>query len=285
MPQFGDSRDFDYKGLYDQVFGIDTSGGSKINFVPPGSNVARVTPEGLNVNKVQTVAVDPFTGSPIKAGGTSVTARQLQAMREVSGAQQQPITHTAIPTQERLTGTPAPQLAFAGDQNTGTSATAAIESATQPWGPGPRARPFAAPLFGSMPAPNGAAVPDTDGLYGIPAQGFALKPPPPTVRSVIAGRQGSQASGSNPAVTAALVRLASGSSVPAYTMGGAQGGRYAYQVQPDGSVINTVTGRVTATPSGPVGMAAVANAPAPAPTLNQIVYGQSHDFGPGYRPF
>lgn len=81
------------------------------------------------------------------------------------------------------------------------------------------------------------------------------------------------------------IRIASGRTVPIGSTGSAQGGRYSYAVQPNGSVVNTTTGHVTATPTGPVGVAAVANAPAPQPTLNQVVYGQSHDFGPGYRPF
>jgi len=53
---------------------------------------------------------------------------------------------------------------------------------------------------------------------------------------------------------------------------------------PSGNIVPKPAVRIAA-PAGPVGVAAVANAPAPAPTLNQVVYGQSHDFGPGYRPF
>lgn len=50
--------------------------------------------------------------------------------------------------------------------------------------------------------------------------------------------------------TAPAVTIASGKTVPVGTTGTSQGGAYSYQVQPDGSILNTTTGRITAPAAG-----------------------------------
>lgn len=93
-----------------------------------------------------------------------------------------------------------------------------------------------------------------NGLFGMPAQGFATQPNPPPARPA-SGSGG----GSIPDLYGQPVAIASGKTVPIGTTGTAQDGGYSYAVQPDGSILNTTTGHVTATPTGPVGVAAVAN--------------------------
>lgn len=110
-----------------------------------------------------------------------------------------------------------------------------------------------------------------------------VPPAPPKTISVPGGGGNGGGYAAPPVVP--TVRLASGASAPVGATGTAQGGAYNFVVQPDGSVMNMTTGRVSATPTGPTGVGAVANAPAPQDTTSQILFGQSHDFGPGMRPF
>lgn len=89
------------------------------------------------------------------------TPAQLAAINDVSGV---PTSHTAIPTQEQLTGTPSPQLAFAGDQNTGIPATQAIDTIapTQPTGPAFNPGTWgSAPMFPRPPVSPPASIPLT----------------------------------------------------------------------------------------------------------------------------
>ena len=58
-----------------------------------------------------------------------------------------------------------------------------------------------------------------------------------------------------------LIGIQSGKTVPVGTQGTAQGGAYGYQVQPDGSILNTTTGRTTSPATSPA-----AGAPAPQVT-------------------
>lgn len=110
---------------------------------------------------------------------------------------------------------------------------------------------------------TGAIIPQSmaDAMRAVPSSSY-MRPvtpappkfitrtiPAPTVRSVMAGQPSSGGS-SYPAVSAALVNIASGKTVPVGTTGTAQGGAYSYAVQPDGSVLNTTTGRTTAPAPG-----------------------------------
>jgi hypothetical protein len=115
------------------------------------------------------------------------TVAQLQALRTVANALQAPISHHAIDTQERLTGTPSPMLAFAGDQGTGSTApgVAAIDGAMMP--PGPRPDPRGYFLRGDPGQTDWSVANSDNGQFGIPAQGFATQPNgPPIMRAAAA---------------------------------------------------------------------------------------------------
>jgi hypothetical protein len=188
-----------------------------------GTRVERVTPEGLNVNRVQTVAVDPFTGNPIQAGGSSGgnvnTRAALAAMADPRNANDVvrsiPATGSAHSPQPTIINAVDPLDA----NRLGLTATArtpapiqAIEAATT-MRPSMRLGSFfangALPFLAGDPGVPTNVTAD-NGMFGIPAQGFATIPngPPtvPTVRSVIAARAAAQppatmASNLNPGVT------------------------------------------------------------------------------------
>lgn len=98
-------------------------------------------------------------------------------------------------------------------------AVAAIGQATMPPMPRPRPTPPTT-LPNGMPVDN--SVPLNASTYRQPQFTQYRPAPPPTPQ---------------------LVTLASGKTVPVGTTGTAQGGRYKYQVQSDGTVINTATGK------------------------------------------
>lgn len=196
---------------------------------------------GLTSHSVQIVAVDPFTGKPIIASGQGNTvsaqnANDVIVNRPAPVVTSPHVINAADPLDATRLGLTSP----ARPAPAVTAIEAATAPADPPWGPGPRPRPFAAPLFGTMPAPNGVAVPDDGGIYGIPAQGFATKPNAGVSAALLARNAGVPgAPTGNPAVQNAMVQIASGRTVPVGATGTAQGGTYSYTVQPDGSIAKT----------------------------------------------
>jgi hypothetical protein len=102
---------------------------------------------------------------------------------------------------------------------------------------GPRAAPGQTALPSGFPAmtPIPSAPPAPPPMSGSPFVSRPIPPPPPTVQ------------------------IASGKTVPVGTTGTAQGGRYSYSVMPDGSILNTTTGRITS----PATLRSVAPPPPP----------------------
>jgi len=112
-------------------------------------------------------------------------------------------------------------------------------------GPAPAGDPWATMRVGALPvsAPKGLVT------------GNAPRTAPPAVSPVAALHSqlqgatpgvGYNTSGTSSAATGSPVKLASGTQSHVGASGTAQGGRYEYVVQGDGSVLNTTTGRVTA---------------------------------------
>lgn len=164
------------------------------------SNVSRVTPEGLNVNKVQIVAIDPFTGNPVTAGGTTaphtaaVLSKDPGRLTAGSATQLPPANYGAAD----MAYAPSSSVVARSINPDGTYSDplTAIDHATAPkptggaWGGGWGADGVGRFLAGDPGQTDWSKISADNGLNGIPAQGFATLPNgKPTVRSVIAARK------------------------------------------------------------------------------------------------
>lgn len=120
-------------------FGLNLAASGFGNAYNAVSNALTPKPTPATPKPAQKVVASPPATSTPKPLSSGPTPSQLAAINNISGAYQQPITHSAISTQDRIGQTPSPLMAFAGDQNTGLPAgVAAINAATIPL---PRPRP------------------------------------------------------------------------------------------------------------------------------------------------
>lgn len=164
-----------YRGIISPNGGLYAPGPDVV-FPSRPSDVARVTPEGLNVRSVQTVAVDPFTGELIQStprGNSAVrqalSRDQSDAFRESFGAGPQIASSATQPSGSFVVGKDNSRLgdneySFAfGQQPEPNPAVAAIDGITTTV-PLPRRRPDIEGAPGTM-VPTRVA--DT-GAFGVP---------------------------------------------------------------------------------------------------------------------
>jgi hypothetical protein len=140
-----------YRGIISPNGGLYQPGPEVVFPQSQPADVVRVTPEGLNVRSVQTVAVDPFTGALIQStpkGNTAVRAalgrEQSDAFREskgsgpvVASAPGQPSGSIVVGKDNSRLGNNEYKFAF-GPEPQPNEAVAAIDGITVPL---PRKRP------------------------------------------------------------------------------------------------------------------------------------------------
>lgn len=209
----------------------------------------------LASRSVQTVQIDPTTGNPILAQGSAGSDRLPTGSAYLDapgmGGVSPSVLAYGAPGKNYGTG---PQMAVDG--------SAALTAATNEGMPLPRTDPRGYMTW--QDAVTGPGVPGSDPWAG--QRGPMLAPMPVTPGLVSGPRPVGMAvprsPGSNgPGMLAGPpVRIASGKLVPVGTMGTSQNGRYTYQVQPNGSILNITTGSVSAPAPAPK-PAPVASAP------------------------
>jgi len=123
-------------------------------------------------------------------------------------------------------------------------------------------QPNIAAMFGSAFLPGGWGSPAFNGMFPANSDTPLNLPRPAAPRAPSSGSDGGSSIGD---MFGAPVTLASGKQARVGATGTAQGGRYTFTVQPDGSVIDAKTGRVTA--------------PAPTRTINKPLGPQNNSDG------